>query len=74
MNVEKEDPWMAYGMANVTVAANGKIAAKMTLPCGTYSFSAVSWDYVKDGVYFAVMRTKKGDEFELVIDSKRDWK
>ncbi len=74
VNVEKEDPWMAYGMASVTVAANGKIAAKMTLPCGTYSFSAAGWDYVEDGVYFAVMRTKKGDEFELVIDGERDWK
>ena len=74
VNVEKEDPWMAYGMANVTVAANGKITAKMTLPCGTYSFSAAGWDYVEDDVYSAVLQTKNGDEFELVIDSKRNWK
>lgn len=74
VNVGNDDPWMAYGMANVTVTANGKITAKMTLPCGAYSFSAAGWDYVEDGVYFAVMRTKKGDEFELVIDSKRNWK
>ena len=74
VNVEKEDPWMAYGMANVMVAANGKITAKMTLPCGTYSFSAAGWDYVEGGVYSAVLQTKNGDEFELVIDSKRDWK
>ena len=72
--VEEDDPWMAYGMANVTVAANGKITAKMTLPCGAYSFSAAGWDYVEDGVYSAVLQTKNGDEFELVIDSKRNWK
>ena len=57
VNVEKEDPWMAYGMANVTVAASGKITAKMTLPCGAYSFFAASWDYVEDGVYFADLRS-----------------
>ena len=74
VNVGNDDPWMAYGMANVTVAANGKITAKMTLPCGTYSFSAAGWDYVEGGVYSAVLQTKNGDEFELVIDSKRDWK
>lgn len=49
-------------------------SAKMTLPCGTYSFSAAGWDYVEGGVYSAVLQTKNGDEFELVIDSKRDWK
>ncbi len=71
--VEEDDPWMAYGMANVTVAANGKITAKMTLPCGAYSFSAAGWDSVEDGVYSAVMRTKNGEKFELVIDSGRNW-
>ncbi|MBO7206834.1 MAG: putative Ig domain-containing protein, partial [Kiritimatiellae bacterium] len=74
VNVGNDDPWMAYGMASVTVAANGNISAKMTLPCGTYSFSAAGWVSAEDGVYFAVMRTKKGDEFELVIDGERDWK
>ena len=75
VNVGNDDPWMAYGMASATVAANGKITAKMKLPCGTYLFfSAAGLVSAEDGVYSAVIQTRKGDEFELVIDSKRDWK
>jgi hypothetical protein len=65
---------MAYGMAKVTIASSGKITAKMTLPCGTYSFSAANWTSVKAGKYSAVLKAKSGEEFKLVIDSKRDWR
>ena len=74
-----EDPnddgtWRASGMVTLSVAANGKLSAKATLPSGAVSFSASGWDSESNGFYRVEMSTKVGDRLFLKLDSKRDWK
>ena len=74
-----EDPdddgtWRASGMVTLSVAANGKLSAKATLPSGAVSFSANGWDSESSGFYRVEMSTKAGDRLFLKLDSKRDWK
>ena len=69
-----DDTWRAFGMVTLTVAANGKLSAKATLPSGTISFSTNGWDSESNGVYRVEMSTKAGDRLSLELDGNRDWK
>ncbi len=73
-DVGDDDSWRARGMVALSVAANGKLSAKATLPSGTISFSANGWDSASNGVYRVEMSTKAGDRLFLELDSARDWK
>ena len=69
-----DETWRAFGMVTLSVAANGKLSAKATLPSGTISFSANGWDSESNGFYRVEMTTKAGDRLFLKLDSKRDWR
>ncbi len=69
-----DDTWRAFGMVTLSVAANGKLSAKATLPSGAISFSANGWDSESNGFYRVEMSTKAGDRLFLKLDSNRDWK
>ncbi len=69
-----DDTWRAFGMVTLSVAANGKLSAKATLPSGAISFSANGWDSENNGFYRVEMSTKAGDRLFLKLDSNRDWK
>ena len=61
-------------MVTLSVAANGKLSAKATLPQGAISFAANGWDSESNGFYRVEMSTKAGDRLFLKLDGKRDWK
>ena len=69
-----DDTWRAFGMVTLSVAANGKLSAKATLPSGAISFSANGWDSESNGFYRVAMSTKAGDQLLLKLDSNRDWR
>ena len=69
-----DETWRALGMMTLSVAANGKLSAKTTLPQGAISFSANGWDSESNGFYRVEMSTKAGDRLFLKLDGKRDWK
>ncbi len=69
-----DDTWRAFGMVTLSVAANGKLSAKATLPSGSISFSANGWDSESNGFYRVEMSTRVGDRLLLKLDSNRDWK
>ena len=61
------------GTFQLTVSETGKLAAKVTTAAGTYSFSDVCWDSEDDGIYSAILETKKGDELSISIDTSAGW-
>ena len=71
-----ETGWRAVGMVTLSVAANGKLSAKATLPSGTYSFASNGWESAVDGVYKVAMTTKAGDRLYLELNGKSgcDWR
>ena len=68
------DFWQASGMMTLSVAANGKLSAKVTLPSGALSFAATGWDADDNGIYKVTMFTKAGDKLSLELDGNRDWR
>ena len=64
------------GTILLTTTAAGKLTAKVVTKKGSLSFSAASWDgirdsyYENDGVYFVTMKTKKGEELSLELDTR----
>ena len=69
-----DETWRAFGMVTLSVAANGKLSAKATLPQGAISFSASGWDSESNGFYRVELSTKAGDRLFLELDGNRDWK
>ena len=69
-----DDTWRAFGMVTLSVAANGKLSAKATLPQGAISFAANGWDSESNGFYRVELSTKAGDRLFLKLDGKRDWR
>jgi hypothetical protein len=69
-----DETWRAFGMVTLSVAANGKLSAKATLPQGAISFAANGWDSESNGFYRVEMSTKAGDRLFLKLDSELDWK
>jgi len=69
-----DSTWRASGMVTLSVAANGKLSAKATLPSGAISFAANGWDSESNGFYRVEMSTKAGDRLFLKLDSNRDWR
>ena len=66
----------ALGMVAISVAANGKLSAKATLPSGSYSFASNGWESAVGGVYKVTMETKAGDRLYLELDARSgcDWR
>ena len=69
----EDNAWMAYGNITFSVAANGKISAKVIVPSGSYSFSALGWDAFRDGKFSVAMVTKKSEKLSLSLDAETDW-
>ena len=64
------------GTILLTTTEAGKLTAKVVTKKGSLSFSASSWDGIRDsrdendGVYFVTMKTKKGEELTLELDAR----
>ena len=76
--VGKFDGFVSVGDGNcgtftLSTTDAGKLTAKVVTAAGTYSFSATGWDSVAEGVYSAMLQTKKGDALALSLDSTSAW-
>jgi len=65
--------WMAYGTFSLTVAATGKISAKVVVPSGSYSFTATRWDEYLEDAFAVQMKTKNGETLSLIVDGTLPW-
>ena len=62
------------GTLSLTTAETGKLTAKVVNSSGSISFGGGSWETVSaEGVYSATLKTKKGEEIRLELDSRAAW-
>ncbi len=81
-------PWNAQGTFNgpvinedysmcgtftATIAATGKITAKVVSIAGTWSFTAPSWSDRWEDSFTASMKTAKGETLEFSLDISEPW-
>jgi hypothetical protein len=61
------------GLFTLTVAASGRMTAKATVQAGNYSFKSASWSAESNGVFYATLRTTRGETVSLALDTAATW-
>lgn len=62
------------GIFSATVAANGKISAKITLDSGSVSFTGKAFDDLsEDGIASVLLFDKVGNRLQLAVAAAADW-
>jgi VCBS repeat-containing protein len=64
---------MVKGIFTMTVTPVGAISAKVTGQETAISFTGKSWDRARKGVFQALLRTVKGEELTLELDTGGAW-
>ena len=62
-----------FGTFTLTTTDTGMLTAKVVTAAGTVSFSGTCWDADEEGVYRAMLTTKKGEKLTLTLDSTAAW-
>jgi len=71
--VAGEEADTVKGLFTMTVAAAGKISAKVTAQDGAYSFAGASWGSESNGVFRVKLRTVKGETLVAALDTGAVW-
>ncbi len=66
------DEWVR-GLFTMSVTSAGRISAKVTAQAGAYTFTGASWDTASNGVFRVLLRTTKGEELDLAVDTGSQW-